>query len=396
MSRFVSVKDEVILYPMLGQKDYLMRSKGRFLTWSKLVWQDMQLSSTKIAKREFFTINKRTRTVDMPCDFLQLCSVNVMDECGIFYPVYLNDRLHDDLVDIPAEHDCACEYKCGYKLCNTIKGYVAIQSCKEDFMPNGDPVSFDCVDRKAIDPNGFLYEEKQYPLRIYESGIWVNTIKYTEQIKLCAVQVDEHGCCCDTEENINAVCDSCGITDSCSNNNDNIPLGGTANIPPNPQDNTWIYYCNSKSDWFSVQCGNFPHGYNRNCNNIYNISELGNRLIFPHNFGYDRVMIRYYADVNLNNMEIPFISVDTFIMGLKWFDKKYSDNPAEQALATIFGKQYALMKFGLLRELNKYRIAELGKIFTPPKYIPSYTLGRYNIYWNQYGGYGYGNGYNVP
>ena len=61
-----------------------------------------------------------------------------------------------------------------------------------------------------------IYEEKQYPLRVYESGIWVNTIKYTEQIKLCEVQVDEHGCCCDSEENINNVCNSCGIIDTCN------------------------------------------------------------------------------------------------------------------------------------------------------------------------------------
>ena len=394
MSRFIPIQ-EVVMLPMLGERDILQRNKGRYLKWSKYVWQDMELGSVKIAQRRFFEINKRTRSVDLPCDFLQLCSVNVVDKCGVFYPVYRNEKLfeHSDTVDVPAENDCACEYKCGYKLCNTIKGYVAIQSCKEDFMPNGDQIEFDCVDRKAVSPNGFLYEEKQYPLRVYESGIWVDTIKHTEQIKLCEVKVDEHGCCCDTEENIDAVCSSCGINDC----NDNIPLGGTANLPPNPQDNTWIYYCNSKSDWFSVQCGQYPYGYDRNCNNIYNISELGNRLVFPHNFGYDRVMIRYYADVNLNDLQIPLIAVDTFVMGLKWWDKKYSNNPAEQALAVVFGKQYALMKFGLLRELNKYRIAELGKIFTPPKYIPSYTLGRYNIYWNQYGyGYGNGYGYNVP
>lgn len=383
MSRFIPVQ-EAIRLPLLGERDYLQRSKGRYLTWAKWVWQDMELSSVKIARRQFFNINKRTRTVDLPCDFLQLCSVNVIDHCGVFLPVYLNDRLHDDMTDVAAAKDCACEYKCGYKLCNTIKGYEAIQTVKSDYLPNGDPIEFNCVDRKAVDANGFLYTETQSPLRIYESGIWTDTILHTEQTKLCEVTVDKNGCCCDTEENINNVCNSCGITDC----DYQPPLGGTANVSPEPQDNTWIYYCNTKMDWFGVQCGNYPHGYNRNCNNIYNISELGNRLIFPHNFGYDRVMIRYYADVNLNDLQIPVIAVDTFIMGLKWFDNKYSNNPAQLALADKFGRQYALMKFGLLRELNKYRIAELAKIFTPPKYIPSYTLGRYDQYvvW-------YGNGY---
>lgn len=389
MSRYVHIS-EVVKLPMLGSSDYLQRSKGRFLTWAKYVWQDMELSSAKITKREFFQLDPRKRTVDLPCDFLQLCSVNVVDKCGIFFPVYRNEKLFEnsDTVEIPADKDCACEHKCGYKLCNTIKGYVAVQTCKEDYMPNGDPVEFDCIDRICIDPNGFVYKQTQYPLRVYESGVWVNTIKYTEDQKLCEVELDEHGCCCDTEENINRVCESCGIPPTPCDYQP--PVGGTANIPPSPNDNTWIYYCNSKMDWFSVQCGCYPYGYDRNCNNIYNISELGNRLIFPHNFGYDRVMVRYYADVNLNDLQIPLIAVDTFVMGLKWWDKKYSDNAKDQALASIYGKEYALMKFGLLRELNKYRIAELGKIFTPPKYIPSYTLGRYNIYWSPYG-YGYGN-----
>lgn len=373
MARFMHI-NEVIKLPMLGDGDYLMRSKGRFLTWSKLVWQDMELSIIKTPRRQFFEINKRTNTVDMPPEFTQLCSVNIMDKYGVFYPVYKNDRLHDDMIETASAKDCACEYKCGYKLCNTIKGYEAIVSTKCDKTPEGEDIEFECVDRKAIDDNGFFYEQTQYPKRIYLSGVWTETIKYTENRKLCKVQVDANGCCCDTEENEAAICNSCGSHDN------NIPVGGTANCPPEENDKTWIYYCNTKMDWFGVQCGGYPFGLRSECNNIYNISELGNRLIFPHNFGHDKVMVRYYVDTNLNDLQIPLIAVDTFIMGLLWFDNKYSHNPKKQAAAANFGNQYARMKFGLLRELNKYRIAELGKIFTPPKYIPSYTLGSDNSF----------------
>lgn len=376
MSRFVPI-NEVVMLPMLGNHDYLQRSKGRFLTWSKFVWQDMEMSVVKNPVRQMFKINKRTNTIDMPCNFLQLCSVNVKVN-GVFYPVYLNDKLHDDLVDISASKDCACENKCGYKMCNTIKGYEAVVSVKSDYMPDGTAIDFNCVDRKAIDDNGFLYEELQYPERIYVSGVWTTTEKKTEKKKLCKVEVDENGCCMDTEENITNVCNSCGISDY------NPPVGGTANCPPNKHDKTWIYYCNSKADWFGVQCGSYPSGLQKECNNIYNISELGNRLIFPHNFGFDEVMIRFYADITTNNLMIPFIAVDTFAMGLKWYDKKFDDRG--QNLAQVYGKQYALMKFGLVKELNKYRIEELGKIFAAPKYIPSYTLGRQGIYSeNDYG-----------
>lgn len=379
MSRFIHI-DDVIKLPMLGERDYLMRNKGRYKTWAKYVWQDMEMSTFKSPIREVFHINKRTNTIDLPCSFLELCSVNVIDKCGVFWPVYLNDKLHDDIVDIPSDNNCACEYKCGYKMCNTIKGYEAVVTCKKDFNPDGTEVSFTCVDRKAIDNQGFFYEQTQYPLRVYLSGVWTETVLHTENKKLCKIEVDENGCACDSKDNIEKICGACGIGNL-------IPTGGDANTPPNKNDNTWIYYCNSKLDWFSTQCGSYPHGMNRNCNNIYNISELGDRLIFPHNFGYDKVMIRYYADANMNDLQIPFLAVDTFVMGLKWWDKKYSNNPKDIQLSELFGKKYALMKFGLLRELNKYRIEELGKIFTPPKFIPSNILSRSGYFF----GYGFDN-----
>lgn len=375
---------EVLKLPMLGSNDLLMRAKGRYLTWAKWVWEDMNLSSMKIAERQFFQINKRTMTVDLPCDFQQLSSVNIV-HCGVFYPVYRNESIRqNDYTEVAAAKDCACEYKCGYELCNTIKGYEAVKMVMCDELPDGTPITFNCIERKAIDGNGFLYTSTQSPLRIYHSGIWVDTILHTEETKLCKVEVDKNGCCCDTEENIDLVCGACS-----NGNNDNIPFGGDANNPPNPKDNKWIYYCDKKADFFSVQCGNFPRGLHDECRNIYNISELGNRLIFPHDFGFDRVMIRYYVDPDLNNMMIPRIAVDTFIAGIKWFDVKYNDNNKMQALEVKYGQTYAKMKFGLLRELNKYRIAELAKIITPKKYLPQTTLGWGFIYGS--GGYYGGN-----
>lgn len=370
MPKFIPIRTALDL-PMLGNDDFQKRDKGRLLTWSKYVFLDMNMSSMKIAVREEYQINKRTNTIELPENTVQLCSVNVMDRCGQFYPVFRNNSLKvDDIVDIPADKDCACEYKCGYRLCNLIKGYEAVSSVKSDFMPDGSPVSFTCIDRKAIDDNGFLYEQTQYPLREFLSGVWVDTVLHTENKKLCKVETDANGCCCDSEANINIVCHSCGIADS----NYQPPLGGTANCPPNNTTDTWIYYCNSKLDWFSIQCGCFPAGIHNECNNIYNITELGDRLIFPHNFGHDKVMIRRYVDMNLNDLQIPFVSLETFITGLKWWDCRWNDK--KQPLADKYGRQYALMKFGLLKELNKYRIAELGKILCPTKYIPSFVLAR--------------------
>lgn len=366
MSRFVPIQ-EVVDLPMLGNDDILKRSKGRLLKWAKYVWEDLNITTLKVAKRQLFQINKRTNTVDLPCEtFNQLCSVSVIGPNGVIYPVFRNDKLHDDITEVAAMKDCACEYKCGGVLCNTIKGYEAITTTKSDFLPNGNPISFTCVDRKSVDGNGFFYAETQYPMRIYESGVWVNTILYTENTKLCKLEVNHRGCIMDTDKNINDVCNACGIPQK-----DDIPNGGDANsFHNNPQVNTWRYFCNSKLDWFSFQCGNF-HNWNRDANNIYNISELGDRLIFPSSFGFDKVLVRWYEDVNLADLQIPLTAVDTFVMGLKWWDSKYNDKKMKESAA--YGIQYSKMKWGLLLELNKYRIAEMKQIVSPHVYVPSYN-----------------------
>lgn len=364
--------DEVLDLPMLGDGDFLKRSKGRFKKWSKYVYEDMNLSTLKVAIREEFVINKRTNTIQLPPNATQISSVNIRHN-GIYYPVFRNSKISDDIVEIGASSDCACEHKCGYKLCNTIKGYEAVTSTKSDYLPNGDPISFTCIDRKVTD-KGFLLEVTQAPLRVYVSGVWVNTILDTNEKFLCKVEVDDNGCVCDTESNIEAVCGTC------VDKSNGIPFGGNANCPPTSKDDTWIYWCNTKLDWFSTQCGGGCFG-RKEFNNIYNISELGDRLIFPANFGFDKAMVRYYVDVKLQDMQIPFIAVDTFVTGLLWFDHKYSTDMNKQKLAALFEIRYAKMKFGLLRELNKYRIAELGQIFAPQVYIPSYANKRDYFYY---------------
>lgn len=371
MSRFFK-SEEAVDIALLGNEDYQKRDRMRLLKWSKYVWQDLNLTAVKKARRARFAINKRTNTVDMPCDFLQLSSVSVIDKYGIEYPVYRNSRVTDDIVDVAATKNCGCEYNCNSKLCNTIKGYESIVSTKEDKNPDGSTASFECIDRKAVDDQGFFYEQTQYPKRIYVDGVWTETILFTENRKLCKVEVDEHGCVCDTEENLNALCDSCGFT---ALNTSICCVGGTSQTPPNDTCNTWVYYCNSKLDWFSVQCGCFPCSRSE-FNNIYNISELGDRLIFPANFGWDNVMIRWYEDAS--DAEIPIIAIDTFVIGLKWWDCRFNDKKLK--LAKVYESDYSALKFGLVKELNKYRIAELGKIVSPPIYIPSYITGRTNKY----------------
>jgi hypothetical protein len=187
------------------------------------------------------------------------------------------------------------------------------------------------------------------------------------------VLVDANGCVCDTEENINSVCDCCGI----SNVNTNLCcIGGNAEEPPKDDCGTWIYKCSSKMDWFSIQCGCYPSVY-KEFNNIYNVSELGDRLIFPPNFGWDHVIVRYYEDNSLD-IKIPIIALRVFVIGLMYWDCMFNDK--KQALADKYGVMYSRMKQGLVVDMNRRKIADLAMIMHPPTYIPSYTVGRTNKY----------------
>jgi len=179
---------DIIEFPMLAADDFLKRRKGHYLKLAPLVYADLNMNIIRKAVRQKFVINRRTNTVDLPCNTNDLCSVSHVDHHGCIHPLYVNDCLHDDLVVIPAEKDCNCEYSCGFKLCNTIKGYEAIKSVKSDLNPDGSPVSFNCVDRVAVDKNGFLYSEKQYPLLVYTAGVWTSTVLHTEITTGCKLE----------------------------------------------------------------------------------------------------------------------------------------------------------------------------------------------------------------
>lgn len=381
MSTYLNV-DEAISLILLGNDDLEKRSRMRYIKWAKYVWEDLKLNVLKQPIRAYFNIDKRTNSIQLPCPFTQVSSINVRDAFGTFFPVWRNERVTDDIVDIAAPQDCSCEYKCGYKLCNTVKGYEAVVSTKTDKMPNGDDVSFECVDRKSFDKSGNFFEQLQYPQRVYESGVWVDTIKYTEDRYLCKVELDHNGCIKDTEHNIDSLCSTC-CTDTVPNA---IPFGGTADRPPCDDDNieTWKYYCNSKLDWFWYQCG-CPTACINPFANIYNVSELGNRIIFPKNFGFDRVVIRYYDTTNTGDILIPLIAIDAFAMGIKWWDVRFNDK--KQDLAALYSREYGTMKWGLLSELNKRRIAEWRMILTPPVFVPSYIYNRINSINNSNSGY---------
>lgn len=381
MPRFEPVID-VVESLCLRSGDIEMRKRMLFLDCANDVWNDLNEDVLRIADRikmpvrMKFRVDKRTNSIILPCNALRVCSVNIIDRHNIMYPVFRNENLNNDFFDPGAVKDCACEFKCGYQLCNSIKGYEVINHTEIDKNPDGTEVSFACIDKKVV-IDGFLYEQKQYPLRQYVSGVWVDTVLHTENIKRCKLDVDKNGCVCDTQANIDNICHSCNLhhtnTDQC--NSDNCCVGGTAMIPPKSSCNTWTYYCSSILDWFGVQCGSFPCGRIRG-ENIYNIDDTGKRLIFPRHFGWDNVVVRFYADIDLNNLMIPYIAKETFMTGMMYFS--LTNNPKKIQEASFFGQKYSRQKYGLSTDLNKYRLEELRMIMTPPVFVPSYFDRDYN------------------
>lgn len=358
MSNFLTV-EECIELRLLGNNDLLQRDRMKLLKFAKYVYDDLKLNVIKQPKRQFIEINKRTNTIDLPCEYTMLSSVSIRHN-GIFYPVWRNPNITEEIVDVLAVKDCGCENNCHHQVCNTIKNYEAITEVMTDKLPNGQSISFNCVSRKVIDGAGNLTEQKQYPQRVYTSGIWTDTVLYTENIRLCKLELDEKGCACDSQHNISAVCGTC---------DSGIPFGGDAENPPSKDVNTWKYFCSTNMDFFGVQCGK-EIGCLSQFNNIYNISEDGNRLIFPSNFGFDKVLVRFYETTKTSEIKIPVISVDAFIAGLMWWAVRFDDT--KQQLAMKYENDYTKMKWGLFGVLNRKTIAEWRMTMNAPVNFNTY------------------------
>lgn len=385
--------EEVVESLCLRSGDIQMRNKGLYLEVAKDVWEDMNEGTLKIGKRikipyrQQFCVDKKTNSINIP-EALRISSIHYADQYGCFWPIYRNDTIEDDIVDLgEAERNCACEHKCSSALCNSIKGYEAVVTDKTDYLPNGEAITFSCVDKKIVDAQGFLYEQTEYPLRVYISGVWTDTVKHTETKTLCQVDVDENGCVCDTIENLDRVCNACHISSSaCCPTDSDIVYGGNSSMPPTcvPEAQTWMYQCASRMEWWNVQCGGYPYRCGNGFSNIYNINVAGSRVLFPYNFGWDNIMVRFYEDIQLRDIKVPYMAKECFMTGMQYFSVCHHDK--KQNLAAVYGDKYSKQKWGLFGDLNKLTQAELKTIFAPQAYWPSYST-YHNTDWYDIGRY---------
>src|SRR5271170_726830 len=241
MGRFEHI-DSITDSLCLRSGDLPRRNKGIYLDCANDVYLDLNLTTIKMTKRELFQVNKRTNSVDLPSNNMGVFEVSVMDHKGAIWPMYLNDSIYRDIPQVSAAKNCACENQCGYSLCNLVKGYEAVVSTQSDILPNGSPVSFQCINRVSIGKNGIVYKETQGIQRVFTNGVWTDTILVTTSTEMCQCEIDVNGCICDTEQNENSLCLALGLP-----TNDGIPFGGDANsFYGNPNVNTWRYFASSQ------------------------------------------------------------------------------------------------------------------------------------------------------
>jgi hypothetical protein len=340
VSGFISL-EEVVEDACHAMDDYLLRNKMKFLRIGKRVWNDdLKLNSVKIPVRQFFQIDKRTNSIKMPCDFHHLSGVAWQDRNGQFHPMFRNDRLNDDIVDIKAKKDCACD--CGGQLCNLIKSYESISEEVTVSTPQGGEETFTTMTIKGIDGNGWYYENKQFPIRIFEDGVWVQNELKTEKRELCKLEL-ENGCPTDCEANIEAVT-SCGCR-------------------------TELVRITSKLDYYMVECGTwFSRG--GEFKNIYNISEEGDRLLFPPDLPVDKVLVRFYKVNELKDIKVPLVARTALITGILYENMRFKTDRESVLLAREFSRKFANESFALIQELNRYNSAQKNAIMSPVAYIP--------------------------
>lgn len=366
--------ESVVEQTCFMMNDLLLQKKMRLLKLSPDIFEDMSLNTIKAPEREYFYINKRTWTVDLPCRLDELESVSFVDCYGIIHPVFRNERLHRDIVDVRASNNCECE--CGSELCRLIKNYVGIKETVTVDTPEGGTEDFVCITRKYVTPDGLYRQQTQYPVRINDyTGEWIGNELTQEDIQLCQLKVTATGCVIDCAENVTML-NCVGCVENCR----------TTVLNNNGVGDSYIVGCGSQYDLYRAEAGSLFCQTDFYFNNIYNITDDGKRLIFPVGFPHRKVLLGFYKGISIADIKIPFTARPTFMMGLAWLDTLLSSDPADQKLNQIYDRKYSAMKWGLLEIFNKSTIAEYRMTLTPPTPWPGIIHPFYASIpdWNRY------------
>lgn len=270
------------------------------------VFMDLNLDVLRFTERRWLPVDKKTLTVILPDNLLKLARVEVNGIDGRRHKVMFTDEHLYDVPVIQAPAGCGCGCGCTGKLCASIESYSKEEEDVIEDMPDETTKTFKKTTIRRVNADGSISIERTFPIRIYEDDEWIDTVLTTETENVCKVEVKEEcGCIKQTAANAVIIENHCAgfiETDSCDRCVEPVPG--------------------------------------------YGINEIGDRLVMPPGFIYDKVLVVYYADGKLNDMLIPKYARKAFIYGL------------EDAVA-IFDRdenQYRIEKFKDIYDKEKERV----------------------------------------
>lgn len=327
--------EEIIRSMMRREGDVLERNFLRYMDVRRDLYRDLNLNAIKFTQRRLIDIDKKTNSITVPCGFLKISSISIIDECEKIQTLIIDTDIKDDIVDVSLSKNCSCECGCNTDLCGVIKNYEAILEDVTEIMPDDSTKVFTKITRKVVYPDGSMFVKYTYPIRIYEEGAWTDTIDKVDEEFLCKLQVKKCGCIEDTEKNRET-------------------LGHCINADKIETD----FGC-------TVRCLDDCNGNALR----YNFSEEGNRIVFPSNFHYDKALLRFYVELKGKEIRIPLLAKPAFMHGLKAFALEFDDS-VPKGVKDGYKNSYDAKKNLLALDLTKCSLKEVLHALIPHRRMP--------------------------
>lgn len=327
--------DEILKSLMRREGDNMERNFLKYRDTVRDVFRDLNLVAIKYTERRLIEVDKRTNSIEIPCNYLKLASVGIIDECNKIQMLIRNNNILDDIIDVSVKKRCGCECGCQDDLCGTIKNYEAILEDVTETMPDDSTKVFTKITRKTLYPDGSVMMDYTFPIRLYENGEWTDTVLTNETELICKLEME-----------------TCGCVKNCQVNRD--VLLGCINADSLSTD----YGCTINND-----CG---IGCQAESQMMYNFTELGNRISLPSNISYDKVLLRFYVEPKIKEIRVPLIAKPAFMAGVKHYATEYDESVAQSRQET-YKRSYNSKKDLLALDLSKCSLKEIYSVLTPKR-----------------------------
>jgi hypothetical protein len=322
----VSAK-EIVDSLLLRLKDVIGVNRALYMSYAKDVFKELNLRGIKSSKRVVLKINKTLNSVPVPGDYVQYSSAYVFDDCGKLVPVLINSDISEEIIDLAADKKCDC----GSDLCANLKNYELIEEPVLAPMPDGEMQSFTKTSIKKINKDGSYELQTSTPVTIFDDeGNHIATRLETQTEFLCKLEVDGNGCVIENEKNRGAVYTYCGFQD------------------------------------INHECGCPPKRNECKVKPTFNISDDGHRLIFPSDFPYDYIVLRYYYDVKTKDILVPYVAKRVFMDKIYYEGIRYDPKVALN-LKLKTESDISKGERNLLSDLSRMTTSRLYSVISPKR-----------------------------